>query len=148
MSSVNNPVKTTINYAYDNAIITPLNAMEATGSDIIIDGKTYPGYQSTTDYTVISDGYMMFRVCMLNPNSVSGGHNISFLDITAGDSISLRVCIYSFYLSIGGWIDIGPFPVKAGHVYRLNLGGIEGSFQIGTSVSKTSRVSHLCFYKG
>ena len=42
MGSVNNPVKTTINYAYDNAIITPLHAMEATGSNITIDGKPYP----------------------------------------------------------------------------------------------------------
>lgn len=148
MVSVNNPVKTTINYSYDNAIITPLNAMEANGIDIIIDGKTYPGYSSSTDYTANSSGYMMFRVCMLNPNSVSGGHTINFYDISAGDSTSLRVCIYSFYLSIGGWIDIGPFPVQAGHTYRLKLDGIKGSFQIGTSVSKVSKVSHLCFYKG
>ena len=148
MSTVNNPIKTTINYSYDNAIITPLNAMESTGTNIIINGKTYAAYRSSTDYTANSSGYMMFRVCMLDPNSVLGSHNINFYDISAGDSTSLRVCIYSFSLSIDGWIDIGPFPVQAGHIYRLTLDGIQGSFQIGPSVSKKSRVSHLCFYKG
>lgn len=148
MSSVNNPVKTTINYAYDNATIMPLNAAEATGGSVIINGTTYPNYRSTTDYTANSSGYMMFRVCMLNPNSVVAAHSINLYDITDGDSTSLRVCIYSFSLSIGGWIDIGPFPVQSGHIYRLILEGIEGSFQISASVSKTSRVSHLCFYKG
>lgn len=147
MGSVNNPVKTTINYAYDNAIITPLNAMEATGSNTIVNGHTYPGFKSKTNYTANSSGYMMFRVSMLYPNDVKG-HTINFYDVTAGEDVNLRINIYSFYCNSGSWFDVGPFSVQAGHTYQLDLEGIEGSFQIMQNVSKRSKVSHLCFYKG
>lgn len=147
MGSVNNPVNTTINYAYDNAIITPLNVMEATGSSTTINGVEYPDFKSKTNYTANSAGYMMFRVSMLYPHDVKG-HNIQFYDITAGEDVNSRVNIYSFYYNSGSWLDVGPFPVQAGHVYQLVLEGIEGSFQIMQNVSKKSRVSHLCFYKG